>query len=340
MKFFHKPCLRLATLLLLPFTAGCAFLPGFSLFESPTLYYIPVAEVANQVSCELQEFMREHKSDKAYANHKWVLSDDDVKVVLTLTTDEQGSVNFAGINAAQLGLSSLQALIANNAKVSSLAAKLQVKRTKSVAMTFSVAPSALRKDLVQTADMRVMSRTCANFSTENRLTKLYLKDWLNNYFEVINSGYENPNAPYKNESATELLLHKILRPISPPPEVPKQFKIQSVGIATSIALVADVNAGLNQQVLGNGSTYIVPINGLGVDYNPDYVHKIELTLNVCQRDDRTSCNLADQSIATLNKQCAQYGLLNPLMPVTPPKDYELAGQQYRCTRDGKYLPVS
>src|ERR1043165_8030737 len=126
------------------FLGGCAFLPGFSLFETPTLYYLSVAEVANRVACELQDFVALHQDDPAYAKHKWALSQEDVKVVLTLATNEAGNVSFAGINAAEFGFSSLAALIAsqttNSKVVPTLAAKLSLKRAKTVALTFSVSP--------------------------------------------------------------------------------------------------------------------------------------------------------------------------------------------------------
>jgi hypothetical protein len=41
--------------------AGCGFLPGFGLLESPTLYYLPVSDVATRVACEMDEFILEHR---------------------------------------------------------------------------------------------------------------------------------------------------------------------------------------------------------------------------------------------------------------------------------------
>jgi hypothetical protein len=316
------------------FISGCGFLPGFSLLESPTLYYIPVAEFANRVACELQEFMNEHMNDRSYANHRWVLSDDDVKVVLALQTDDQGYVNFTGINAAQIGLNNLQAFIASQSKLSTLGAKLSAKRTKTVAVTFSVSPTTLEKTGIPNAN-------CATIYNETPLTRLYLRDWLNNYFETINESFGNPKVAYQDLSASDFLLHNVLRPLVPPPPVPKQFKIQTVELSTTLVLVADVSAGLNQNVFGNGTTFLVPINGLGVDYNPDYSHKLDITLNICDSTDLTSCNPTIPNIKVLTAQCTQYGLLNPLLPdVKPPKDYTADGKHYRCNRQGKYTAIS
>src|ERR1700749_4422737 len=188
------PSLAASLIVLSSLLSGCAFLPGFSLFESPTLYYIPVAEFANRVACELQEFMSEHMSDRSYANHRWVLSDDDVKVVLALQTDEKGYVNFTGINAAQIGLTNLQAFLASQSKLSTLGAKLTAKRTKTVSVTFSVAPTTLRKDGITT-------QNCATIADGTPLTRLYLRDWLNNYFETINESFGNPKVAYQDLSA-------------------------------------------------------------------------------------------------------------------------------------------
>jgi hypothetical protein len=347
--------------------SGCAFLPGFSLFETPTLYYIPVGEVANQVACELQEFIAQHEmeikrdEDKAaregtaavakegtaaYAHHKWVLAaDEDVKVVLTLQSDEQGYVNFTGINAAQLGFASLQELILSTTSgkttVPSLAAKMTAKRTKTVAIIFSVSPTALQRDTIKIkaengAD-KTITQNCAEWEkTETPAGRLYLRDWLNNYFETINFGTDTKpmerKKPYEDTNLTDTLLH-IGRPIAPPEHVPAQFKIQSVELSTTLLLIADVSAGATPTLLGNGSAFIVPINGLSVDYNPDYSHKIDLTINMCDNTpiktpyDPNPCHKKKYGTAMtplLVRQCEIYSWLSPLLSgVKPPQDVEV-----------------
>jgi hypothetical protein len=42
--------------------AGCSFLPGFGILEDPALYILPVGAVANQVACEVQEFVSDQEA--------------------------------------------------------------------------------------------------------------------------------------------------------------------------------------------------------------------------------------------------------------------------------------
>jgi hypothetical protein len=77
--------------------------------------------------------------------------------------------------------------------------------------------------------------------TANPVTSLYLKDWLNNYFETING--DGPKTPYKDvqnsTSVTDSLL-RAGRKALPPEMVPNQFKIQSVELTTTILLAVDL----------------------------------------------------------------------------------------------------
>jgi hypothetical protein len=116
-----------------------------------------------------------------------------------------------------------------------------------------------------------------------------------------------------------------------------------VELATTILLIADLSAGAAPSVLGNGTVFIVPINALGVDYNPDYSHKIDLTLNICDGTDKQNCNPPDANynppIALLKRQCAEYGLLNSLLAVKPPKDYQIGTKHMRCNKSGRYYEL-
>jgi hypothetical protein len=341
--------------------AGCAFLPGFGLFESPMLYYIPVAQVAERVTCEVRAFVDAHHADPAYSHHKWALAEEDIKVVLTLTSDEQGYVNFTGIDPKQLGFNSLQSLITttttNGVKIPTLNAKMTGKRSKVVTTTFSVSAKPILREVGSKA--RKQSRlgtpqlNCDDFRVENPLNSFYLKDYLNNYFETIN--YDRSRPEYKDESLTDAVLHK-LRPLAGPPQIPSQLKIQSVQLATSFQLLADIGAGATPTLLGNGSVFIVPINGLGLGYSPDYAHKVDMTMNICDQTE-PSCNPDSPTaarfridkgikgsepipISFLREQCHFYGVLSPLLSVKPPKDYERAdGAHMRCNKLGQYREV-
>jgi hypothetical protein len=324
--------------------SGCAFLPGFSLFEEPALYYIPVAEVANQVACELQEFMKEHDGDSVFNNQRWVLADEDVNVNLNLQTDSSGSASFTGVNVAQLGFSSLQAFISNTTSgktsVPSLGAKLSAKRTRTVKIGFTVSPNALDPDLKNGTGTQTIN--CKHWEeTENPASRLYLKDWLNNYFETINA----PEPNYKPKDSQDELLHS-LRTIHPPEPVPTQFKIQSVELTTALQLVADVSAGATPNVLGNGTVFLLPVNGLNFDYSPDYTHTIDITLKICTNPDpkKNSCYPPKTSLPPLTtlliRQCSIYADLLPLLSgVNPPKDAMLDGKVHvTCNKYGHYVP--
>jgi hypothetical protein len=228
--------IRLAIFLLGSFfLSGCAFLPGFGLLEEPSLYYVPVGDVANQVACELQEFVAEHDKDPKWKQQRWVLADEDVTVSLNLQTDTSGNVSFTGVNVAGLGFSSLQAFIASTTSgktsVPSLTAKLQAKRTRTVKIAFSVSPNALNQDLDPTRDI-TKTINCNNWeASESPASRLYLKEWLNNYFDTINYGYTSATP----EDASEKLLAAV-RPVFRPEQVPTQFKIQSVELSTALQL--------------------------------------------------------------------------------------------------------
>lgn len=126
---------------------GCAFFPGFGIFEDPALYILPVGVVANQVACDLQEFTHEQHLLDDQEKHlnplrRWRLADEDVGVKLTLATDTSGYVNVTGVNVAQLGLQSLVSFVATQNKISTVAAKISGKRSRTVTVSFSVSPNS------------------------------------------------------------------------------------------------------------------------------------------------------------------------------------------------------
>jgi hypothetical protein len=369
--------------------SACGFLPGFGLMEQPALFQLTVAEVATRVACELQEFTAQHKGDPAYfgtpgettyTGHKWVLSDDDVSVKLTLQTDESGYVNFTGVNVAQLGLASLQNFIlsttSGKTSVPSAAAKLSAKRTKTITIDFSVSARPLvssdKVPMPSAEKTTAKTAKCVDWEkTDNFLASLYLKDWLNNYFETIS--FDDNNTPYHDATApseTDKLLRTIRTDIHPA-SLPDQFKLTSVELTTTILLAVDLSAGATPNVLGNGSIFIVPVNGLSLDYNPDYSHKIDITLTMCDNSNlKKPCHQMDEvpiSVAwnpltdtvtvpsktdppvifTLYQrrlQCEEYGKLNAILTgVKPPKTVEIfrSGSTriydvWNCGIDGRY----
>jgi hypothetical protein len=346
------PARSLGIFIVFSLISGCSFLPGFGIFEAPALYFITVGEVANQVACELQEFMSEHENDKADAEHRWVLANEDASVKLALQTDDSGYVNFTGVNVAKLGFESLARFVSTQSSVPTLAAKLSAKRTRTVQINFSVSPKALRNDptvkkVTNLATGKQIEPNCAKTTQANNpIESLYLRDWLTNYFETINfttkKQWDNPAG---NNNLTDNFLRTV-RHVASPDAIPKQFKIQSVELSTTILLAADVSGGATPHILGNGSVFILPVNGLSFDYSPDYSHKIDITLNMCDNLDTTnSCHQGESSTSfnpLLQTQCAVYAQLVPLLSgVKPPRDYEDAlGVQYTCTKSGKYVRKS
>lgn len=337
---------------------GCAFFPGFGLLEDQPLYYLPVAQVATQVACELQDFLITRETDPVYQEQRWVIAKDNVSVKLTLQTDQQGYVDFTGINLAQLGFGSLQELITSTTSggvsIPSLGAKLSAKRTRTVVIKFTVAAN-----LLDSAKHNVATETVTNSfictkdrPTANPATSLYLRDWLDNYFQTINIGL----GPYKSRGndISDAALN-IARHLVQPPDIPPQFRIQSVELSTQLLVAADVSAGATPQILGNGSVFLIPINGLGVDYNPDYSDKIDLTIPICDRKFDSNCapkeapnqqtngaqKKALQISDMLVQQCSLYAKLAPLLAsetVSPPRNAIRDGKCVACDGSlGKYI---
>jgi hypothetical protein len=135
-------------------------------------------------------------------------------------------------------------------------------------LNFSVSAKALRQEETAPEDKNANGESqqtvhCQKWkTTDNPVTRLYLKDWLNNYFETINVEYVDlTKTPYEDKDLTSALLHRG-RPLIPPPPVPAQFKMQSVVLSTTILLIGDISGGATPNLLGNGSTFIVPVNGI------------------------------------------------------------------------------
>lgn len=198
-----KPILIIVLLTTSALLASCGALPGFSFWEDPALYAFSVSDVANQVACELEAFVAEQKNSedgkdlRGKKHYKWVLDElSDVSVKLILQTDHQGYVNFTGINLAKLGLTSLASFVASSSATSpvpSLAAKTSAKRTRVAEIDFTVSPKPFKSNK---PSKDAPAYNCQDLSLRNNpLTHLYLKDWLNSYFERINWDYNNKPVP-------------------------------------------------------------------------------------------------------------------------------------------------
>ena len=338
-RYLNPLCRLVILLLIISLAPGCAFLPGFGILEDPLLYVLPIGTVANQVACELQDFMRQQNSYPSSAKRRWLLSNDDAKVTLSLTTDTSGYVNFTGVNVAALGFASLASFISKSSSVSTLALKVSAKRTRTVVVSFSVSPNTLPKNMVQIVEddkQKVVALNCKNnLYARNPIESLYLRDWLTNYFDTINGVEYDP----WSKTPTDYITNAV-RTVWREEQIPEQFKIQSVELSTAILVAADVSGGATPNLLGNGSVFILPINGLSLDYNPDYTHKIDITLTMCDTKDKSAACTGKQPTKydpILDQQCQIYAWLSPILTgVKAPRDYQIGATQCRCGKDGKY----
>lgn len=324
--------------------AGCSFLPGFGLLESPSLYYIPVSEVANQVACELQDFT--HYYRKKYGlgiatksgihylrtskpQPQWVPGTDDASVTLKLQTDDTGSVTFTGINVAGLGFTSLAEFITKAGSVPSLGAKVSPSRTKVVTIVFAV---PVTPDEVSCSGLAL---------SPTRM--LFLKEWLNNYFDKI-------NVTQTHEANVEKIYQKqVCDPTGTdffsPPCILDGVTFTSVDLNTQFKIAVDVSAGATPTLFG-GTAFLLPINGVSGDYNPDYVNSIDIKLGIC-KNQNNACDTKPEGkrepwTQLYEDQCRFSAIANSVLTggvtVKTPPDVE-NGTRLTCDpKQGCYVP--
>jgi hypothetical protein len=178
--------------------------------------------------------------------------------------------------------------------------------------------------------------------------KLFLKNWLTNYFDKINSVTEVSEMNYKRveesdrpdmKDHTTLVERQFKQPLCDlgnpgdefkilrTPCLPDGTKFTSVVLTTAFTIAADVNSGLSPfGLFGPDRVFLIPINGLSADLNADYTNQLEITLQVCDNT-KGGCKSAiengsmDQWSDVFESQCHIYGLLSPLLKdVKPPKN--------------------
>jgi len=122
---------------------GCADTLPWPGFESkPAIFsyteQIPATEVAEQVRCELAQFVQQDAGSPS------PLLDENggAQVQLKLTTDLQGYVQWLGVNLKGIGLDALATLVSKNNNVPSLQVKAQGKSTTVSQIDFIIPQTA------------------------------------------------------------------------------------------------------------------------------------------------------------------------------------------------------
>jgi hypothetical protein len=184
--------------------AGCADILWWPGFESPPGIpnypeQIPAAEVAQQVRCELAQFLREEETAPQFLD-----SNKGAQIQLKLTTDLQGSASYLGINLKSLGLGAVANLITTSNNIPTLQLKAQGKSTQTSQVDFVVpqtlGDSVANKKAPDDGQQLYLLPTLANFpkpSTEIKDAKdddqrLYILQKLPKrpeHSQVIKDGY-------------------------------------------------------------------------------------------------------------------------------------------------------
>ena len=299
--------------------AGCTFLPGFGIAEDPSLYYLPVSEVSAQVQCELQDFLDEYRYYKMSSptKTKWGLTSGDVAVTLTLQTDHSGYVNFTGINVAKVGLTAFESFITSTgsgaAAVPTLAAKVTPTRSRTVTIVFSV-------PVISSTSSKIEEH-CPAWA-RNYANHLFLKEWLNHYFDRINATQADEAEIEKEKSGSQCNLgtnsgfESYLPPIASDPCIGDGVKIASVDLKTQFKIAADVSGGSTPALFG-GAVFLLPVSGVGLDYNLDYSDSVDIKLAMCNNMDGSCSQQPPGALEPFSswyqQQCEAYWVINPIL---------------------------
>jgi hypothetical protein len=255
--------------------------PGFESHPAIFSYteQLPAAEVAEQVRCELVEFLQEEKTaqhDDPQEGSDLLDPSKGAQVQLKLTTDLQGSVTYLGIDLKKLGLGSLASLVTKSNSAPSLQLKAQGKATQTSQVDFTI-PQTLQsklqtqkkdatgkpifdgngapvmKTVVMPENLRLTA--CSHSDPKRFLEynwfRLWLSDALQRYKKRLNElGYNAPGLTFAD---------RVCQP--------------KLTISTQFQLLFDASAGTN---IYQASPIILPISGLNVDASPDYTHYVQI----------------------------------------------------------------
>ena len=115
------------------------------------------------------------------------------------------------------------------------------------------------------------------------LNKLYIKEWLEDYFYGPNKNGENKGL-LDGEGINEPVIDPVTRL---PAKVASAVCLAKLTLKTQLALVFDASAGVNPVF---GATYLVPISGVNLDLSPALTNYIQIVFNLQNSENSDLCN--------------------------------------------------
>jgi hypothetical protein len=278
-----RPLVGVALILTNSLLSGCAdVFPSFAgvFGVGSTVEQLPVTRVTARVACELREFFQKYEEHAKNDPNTQLRLDrtQAASVSLSLQTDLSGSVQYTGIDLSKVGLTSLANLITVTKGVPSLSAKAQPKTTVSAQIDIAL-PQTDHDRTFTTTDAKTgktttttipgLGRVCPTepLYVQNPLEKLYLADWLEAFFTKT----ENENDNYENNL--------------------KYVCLSKITLKTSFTIALDVSAGANPFF---GAAYLLPVNGVTLDFNPDLVHSLQIVLALKNSSNSPLCSKTTQ----------------------------------------------
>jgi hypothetical protein len=263
--------------------SGCADILPWPGFEShPAIFsyteQLPAAEVAEQVRCELAEYLLQ-ETTKLRVPHgpegpEFLDPNAGAQVQLKLTTDLQGSVTWLGIDLKGLGLGAVAALVTQANKTPSLQLKAQGKSTETSQVDFVIPQTTdnlvyqkitpvLDKVTGKMVDyqprdlpksLQLPKEKDCSHGLQYTWFRLWLSDAMQHYKNRLGPDVYGPGATFADHVCQPKLT-----------------------ISTQFQLLFDISAGTN--VL-QAVPILLPVSGLNVDASPDYTHFIQIIFSL------------------------------------------------------------
>ena len=229
---------------------GCAFFPDFK--NSP-VYHAPIAEVVNQIRCDMYDFLR---TQKHVINPTFSLDFKSYATVeLTLSTTAYGEVKFAKIDTARLGAAGFLAIGSASQPFPTLSAKQLNQTVAKVTINVSQDPDKL-KGACEYGRGEIFSSS--PHADQVLVNDLRISEWLKRSFD--NAQRINAQLPVCNSR----------------PKPTTESSACSVGLETAVLiskfqLVADASAGVLDLAK------LIPIIATPtLQLNMDYYHQIQI----------------------------------------------------------------